>query len=104
MTDKMYADRVLQMALVRRNDFLNEVQSLKEAKNDAGERIFNEAEIAERFGVSVSHLRRKISIITRIEIGKLSLDALEMKGSGKSDSDIAKELGLNENTVRALLC
>lgn len=104
MTEKMYADRVLQMALVRRNDFLNEVQSLKEAKNDAGERIFTETEIAERFGMTVTHLRKKISLITKIQICELQLSALELKGLGKSNSDIAKELGLNEATVRALLC
>lgn len=103
MTDAMYADRGIQSAIMRRNDFLREVQSLKEAKNDAGEKLFTDVEIAEHFGISITHLRKKISIVSVIETGKMRLEALDMEEAGKTRSEIASELGLSESTVRAML-
>ena len=84
-------------------EFLNEVKAMKDARNENGDRLYTEIDIADNFGVSRSTLRMRISEAHRI-MRDIRMDkAKQLRDAGKTIHEIAEELGLNESSVRLLL-
>lgn len=84
-------------------EFLNEVKAMKDARNEDGDRLYTESDIAEHFGVQRGTLRRRISEAHRI-MRDIRIDEAErLRDAGKTVHEIAEELGLNESSVRLLL-
>ena len=83
--------------------FLNEVKAMKDARNEDGDRLYTESDIAERFGVQRGTLRRRISEAHRI-MRDIRMDKAEqLRDAGETSHEIAEELGLNESSVCLLL-
>ena len=83
--------------------FLNEVKTMKDARNENGDRLYTEADVAEHFGLSTVALRKKVSEAHRI-MRDIRIDKAErLRDAGKTVHEIAEELGLNESSVRLLL-
>lgn len=83
--------------------FLNEVKAMKDARNENGDRLYTESDIAEHFGVQRGTLRRRISEAHRI-MRDIRMDKAEqLRDAGETSHEIAEELGLNESSVRLLL-
>lgn len=83
--------------------FLNEVKAMKEDRDENGDRLYTESDIAEHFGIQRGTLRRRISEAHRI-MRDIRIDKAErLRDAGKTNHEIAEELGLNESSVRLLL-
>lgn len=83
--------------------FLNEVKTMKDARNENGDRLYTESDIAERFGIQRGTLRKRISEAHRIMRDVRMDKAEQLRDAGKTVREIAEELGLNESSVRLLL-
>ena len=84
-------------------EFLNEVKVMKDARDENGDRLYTENDIAEHFGIQRGTLRKRISEAHRI-IRDIRMDKAEqLRDAGKTSCEIAEELWLNESSVRLLL-
>ncbi len=83
--------------------FLNEVKTMKDARNENGDRLYTEADVAEHFGLSTVAFRKKVSEAHRIMRDVRMDKAEQLRDAGKTSHEIAEELGLNESSVRLLL-
>ncbi len=83
--------------------FLNEVKAMKDARNENGNRLYTENDIAAYFGIQRGTLRKRISEAHRIR-RDIRIDKAErLRDAGKTVHEIAEELGLNDISVRLLL-
>lgn len=83
--------------------FLNEVKAMKDARDENGDRLYAESDIAEHFGIQRGTFRKRISEAHRIMRDVRMDKAEQLRDAGKTSREIAEELGLNESSVRLLL-
>lgn len=76
--------------------FRASIKKLKEAG-------FSEKEIADQYGYSIQELRDRIAIDKAVSRNIKRDKVLDLYNSGKTNAQIAKELGINESSVRSLL-
>ncbi|QBZ73484.1 helix-turn-helix DNA-binding domain protein [Streptomyces phage PherryCruz] len=83
--------------------FLQYVDKLKKGSPQNGVPPMSEAEIARGLGITTTQLRAAKSIAKTEEKERQVIQATRLKNTGMSNVAIAKEMGLNESTVRTLL-
>ena len=94
----------------RPDDFLSRVKELKKEKHftyydaEEGKTYTGEAAIAKACGVaSTTDLRKAMTLAKNLERMATVNRAESLKASGLNNNQIAKEMGINESTVRSLL-
>lgn len=95
-------NRKAQTTLLEDDPFLKRVQSLKKAKDENGERMYTERQIAELMGMTTVNLRKTISKKLHERREELKKKVAEMKEAGMSPHEIAIKVGKNESTIRIL--
>ena len=84
-------------------DFIDAVERLKKARDITGAHLFDEWDIVDIFGFkNPGELREKISEARKLRRKELVEKVKVLKGIGETTSSIAKMLGLNESSIRAL--
>ena len=93
MSEKMYV-----------GDFLKMVKDLEEATDKHGVRLYDDKAIASFFGFETeTTLKTEVSKAREYYRTELQNDACGLKERGYSEEDIAKTMGISEETVNALL-
>ena len=85
------------------NGFLETVDRLKKAKDVMGLHIYDDNDIMDIFGFSsYGEFRSRLSEARKLRRKELIGKVVTLREAGKSVSETAKMLGLNESTVLAL--